>query len=121
MTSPVDEISQVIKQFTVVLGNKVLPVKGTVLVLRTYVQQVEPVNVWRDVGVLGLVTKDTHTTTLGKLAVLIIQIFYNNMYTWSHNTVINLMDNTYPGEFASNKNILMQHRNIHGYHFVFTT
>ena len=60
----VDKVAQVVQKLRVVLGDKVGPVEGGVLRLRTYVQQVEPEHVCRDVCVFGVISEHAHSATL---------------------------------------------------------
>ena len=75
---PVNEVSKVVVEFRVVSGGKVSPAEGGVLGLRPHEGKVKAEDVSRNVGLLGIRTKDTKPTALGKLPTLIVQVLYSN-------------------------------------------
>ena len=71
----VDKVSQVVEELRIVLQDKVGPIEGAVLCLRPHVEQVESIDIGGNIGVLGIVSKHTHPSALGKLSIFIIQVF----------------------------------------------
>lgn len=75
LNSPVDKVAEVIEKLTVVLQQQIIPAEAGVLGLRTYIEQIESEHVWRYPSVLCLVPKHSSTPALGKLAILVVQVF----------------------------------------------
>ncbi len=70
----VDKVPEVIEQFGVVLGDKVVPAEGAVLRFWSHVEEVEAVDISWYACFLSIGPKHTHPTTLGELSILIVQI-----------------------------------------------
>lgn len=73
---PVDEVAQVVKQLRIVFSHHVCPGEGTVLTLRSNVQQIKAPDVSRDPCVLGHVSKHSYPPALREFPILIIQVLW---------------------------------------------
>ena len=60
----VDKVAQVVKKLRVMFQDKVRPIEGTVLCLWPHVEQVESIDISRNISVFGIVPKHTHPSTL---------------------------------------------------------
>ena len=74
----VNEISQIIQEFRVVLQHKVWPAEAAVLRLGPHIQQIETIDISLYACLSCFIAKDTYTSTFRELSIFIIQIFY----TW---------------------------------------
>jgi hypothetical protein len=73
-THPVDEVAEVVEQFRVVFGDKLLPDKDRVARLGPVADQVVAPDVGRDANLRGRVAKDADVARLGELARLVVEV-----------------------------------------------
>ena len=72
--SSVHEVAEVVQQFAVHLQLQIGPREARVLRFWSHVEQVEPVDVGRQVGALRIVTEHADISALRELRVLVVQV-----------------------------------------------